>query len=144
MWLESWCRRWVYRLQKVGSDMSKRLLLGFALIVALAAGCFTPSVPIPPPEPEDMSFELDTTTGTATYRADPNPSYGGAIVSIFNRTQGSGSITTANDDGSVDPTPFPGVDGDEVVVMYELGRERAAVCVELHEGRSSSAFECRL
>jgi len=123
--------------------MSTRFATALALVVLLAGACFTPSVPIPPPEPEDMVFSLDADNNTATFSADENQSYAGAVVYVFNRSQGHGVIVTAEPDGSVAPTPaFPGADGDHVVVTYELDTQLTAVCVQLHDGRSSSQFEC--
>ncbi len=124
--------------------MFRRLAIAIA-VVAFVGACNTPSVPIPPPEPEDMAFEIDTDTNVVTYSSSANPSYGGAVVYVFNRSQGIGVITTAESDGSVEPTPpFPGFDGDQIVVTFELESQLAAVCVELHDGASSSAFECDL
>jgi len=124
--------------------MFKRFAIGIA-VLALVGACFTPSVPIPPPEPEDMAFEVDTDTNTVRFSHDANVSYRGAVVYVFNRTQGVGLIVTANSDGSVSPTaPFAGGDGDQVVVTFELETQLAAVCVEIHDGQSSSAFECEL
>jgi hypothetical protein len=109
------------------------------------AGCLTPSVPIPPPEPEKMAFDLDLEAGTARYSFAPDASYGKAVVYVFNRDRGRGVITTANDDGSVDPTePFVAADGDEIVVTFELEAQVASTCVVLHDGPSSSAYECDL
>ena len=123
--------------------MFERLAIGIA-VAALVSACFTPSVPIPPPEPEDMAFILDTDTNTARFSYEPNTSYARAVVYVFNRDQGRGIITTAAANGSVGPTePFPGFDGDQIVITFETETQRAAVCIELHHGQSSSAFECR-
>ena len=115
------------------------------LAVALmgASSCFTPSVPIPPPEPEKMAFEVDLPAGIAQFTYQPNASYANAVVYVFNRDQGVGVITTARDDGSVAPTdPFAAVEGDQVVVSFELEEALASTCVELHPGPSSSEYEC--
>ena len=113
------------------------------LALALAAGCFTPSVPIPPPEPEKITFDLDLGSGSAQFSYPANPSYSGAVVYVFNRDQGEGIITTAGADGSVAPTrPFPAADGDQVVVSFELDEQIGSACVELHDGPSSSEYEC--
>jgi len=114
-----------------------------ALIVLLALpSCVTPSVPIPPPSPERMVFDIDTDLGTATFEYDPDPSYANAVVYVFNRTAGSGVITTAASDGSVISEPFPATDGDEVVISIETAIQLASTCVKIQQGRSSSAFEC--
>lgn len=113
--------------------------------LALAAACVTPSVPIPPPEPERMSFSVDGEGGTARFEYLPSPSYGGAVVYVFNRDRGTGIITTAADDGSVGPTePFPAAGGEQIVVTFELADSLAATCVVLQDGPSSSALECDL
>jgi hypothetical protein len=114
-----------------------------AVLVAGFVACFTPSVPIPPPAPEKMSFVVDFTAGSAQFEYEPSPSYGSAIVYVFNRDKGTGVITTARPDGSVAPTdPFPATDGDEVVITFEVESQLASTCVELHDGPSSSEYEC--
>ena len=113
------------------------------LAIALVGACFTPSVPIPPPEPEKMAFDVDLEAGTAQFTYEPNPLYSNGVVYIFNRDQGVGVITTARGDGSVPPTePFAAVDGDQIVISIELDMPLASTCVELHQGRSSSEYEC--
>lgn len=105
--------------------------------------CVTPSVPIPPPEPEKMVFSYDAMAGTASFAFDPDPSYGGAIVYVFNRNQGLGIIETAAPDGSVGPTrAFSVALGDQVIITFELDTQLSATCVEFQDGRSSSALEC--
>jgi hypothetical protein len=114
-----------------------------ALLVGVA-GCVTPSVPIPPPEPERIAFALDADAGTATFSYGRSV-YQGAVVYVFNRDRGVGVITTAESDGSVAPTaPFAAADGDDVVVTFDRDDQLAAVCVTLHDGPSSSAYECSL
>jgi hypothetical protein len=123
----------------------RRLLVALSLAATLLVGpaCVTPTIPIPPPEPERMTFEVTPDDGTATFRYDPTPSYADAVVYVFNRDTGSGVITTAEPDGSVAPTePFAGVAGDDIVVSFELEGQLGTICVELADGRSSSANEC--
>lgn len=120
-------------------------LLLLVLILGWVSGCLTPSVPIPPPEPERMVFDYDGANGEASFTFDPNPSYGNAIVYVFNRDQGVGIIETATADGSVGPTrTFAGALGDHIVVTFELETQLASTCIELQQGRSSSARECEL
>ncbi len=117
-------------------------VLSAGLLVGLA-GCFTPSVPIPPPEPEKMTFDVDLQAGLAQFSYQANPSYGDAVVYVFNRDKGVGLITTAQPDGSVPPTGgFPAEEYDQVVITFELDTQQASTCVELHDGPSSSEYEC--
>ena len=116
------------------------VLLGIALALA---SCVTPSVPIPPPEPEKMVFAFDALANEAQFTFDPDPSYGGAIVYIFNRNQGVGIIETAAADGSVGPTrTFAANLGDQVLITFDIETQLSTTCVELQDGRSSSALEC--
>lgn len=117
-------------------------LLG-ALSAALVINCATPSVPIPPPAPEHMTFAVDFDLGAATFEYRAFSSYGGAVVYVFNRDAGAGVIATADADGAVGPTdPFPAVEGDEVVVTFELENQFASTCVVLQDGQSSPANRC--
>jgi hypothetical protein len=118
----------------------------FALAVGVSLfSCTTPSVPIPPPEPGNISFSVDIDAGQASFSYRPAPSFANAIVYVFNRDAGVGVITMAEDDGSVAPTqPFAAMDGDEVLVTFELEDQLASTCVVLREGQSSSANECSL
>lgn len=107
---------------------------GAAALLALAATCVTPSVPIPPPDTAKMSFEINAGEGVAQFVYAPDPSYGGAVVYVFNRSIGEGIITTAEDDGSVGPTrPFPAELNDQVVVSFELDEQLSSRCVILGE-----------
>jgi len=112
------------------------------LVLVVASGCVTPSVPVPPPEPELMSFIVDDTAHTVEFSYDPAPSYSLATVYVFNRSRGEGVITTAGVDGSVATNPFPGSTGEEIVVSFELDGDLASTCVRVANGRSSSALEC--
>ncbi len=137
----------VRRLSPSVPALIRSLLLASLLVGLLGlGGCLTPSVPIPPPSPDKMSFSVDTAGGTATYAYDADPSFAGAVVYVFNRSQGVGVITTADAvDGSVAPTaPFRAALGDQVVVTFELDGDLSSTCVEVREGRLSSQFECRL
>lgn len=88
-------------------------------------------------------FALDSDAGTATFQFDPDPSYGGAVVYVFNRDVGEGIITTADIDGSVSQTPpFPAVEGDEIVITFELETQIGSTCVTIRDGRSNSGLEC--
>jgi hypothetical protein len=124
--------------------MSDRFVRVLAVLAVVGlAGCFTPSVPIPPPEPEKMSFGVDLTAGEAQFSYEANASYHDAVVYVFNRDKGEGVITTARTDGSVPSTPpFPAEEYDQIVITFELETQQASTCVELHEGPSSSEYEC--
>ena len=124
--------------------MSKRTaFIAWLFLLWTLTSCVTPSVPIPPPEPERMVFSYDGMAGQASFTFDPDPSYGGAIVYVFNRSQGVGVIETAGADGSVGPTrTFSANLGDQVLVTFELDTQLSATCVEFQDGRSSSALEC--
>jgi hypothetical protein len=119
-----------------------RLLL-LTLLFAGSSACTTPSVTIPPPSPEDIVFALDADAGEVSFSFDPAPSFGNAVVYVFNRDAGVGVITVAENDGSVGATrPFAAVEGDEVVVTFEVVDQLASTCVRVADGRSSSANEC--
>ncbi len=119
-----------------------RLSLLLVLVWGLGA-CVTPSVPIPPPTPDKVIFALDTDTGSATFRFDADASYANAVVYVFNRDVGEGIITTAAADGSVAPTPpFPAIEGDEIVITFELASQISSTCVTIRDGRSNSGLEC--
>ena len=122
-----------------------RAYLLVALTLAVLSSCNTPSVPIPPPEPERMLFAYNAEDAQASFTFDPSPSYAQATVYVFNRSQGIGVIETARDDGSVGPTrPFDADLGDRIIITFELEIQLASTCVELRDGRSSSALECEL
>jgi hypothetical protein len=118
-----------------------RLLTGL-IAVALAAGCITPSIPIPPPEPSAMMFEVDPLAGEATFSYRPTERYADAKVYIFNADQGMGVITTARPDGGVDPTPFPAVIGNQVVITFEMEDDAVSSCVRVTEGTPSALDVC--
>jgi len=108
----------------------------FAIVVTVAAlaGCVTPSIPIPPPDPQQMRFEIDATAGNATFEYPANGNYADAVVYVFNRTAGSGIITTARADGSVGPTdPFPATLDDEIAITFENDVQIVSTCVVLTE-----------
>ena len=90
-----------------------------------------------------MVFIFDPVAGEARFTFDPDPSYSGAIVYVYNRDLGVGIIETADVDGSVGPTrTFAASLGDSVVITFELATQLSTTCVEFQEGRSSSALEC--
>jgi hypothetical protein len=111
------------------SIRSHALVTLAALLVA--AGCITPSIPIPPPSPERMVFDLDATGGTATFAYPPDDNYAEAIVHVFNRTLGEGVITTAASDGRITTSPFPADLGNEVSVTIEADEQTVSTCVVL-------------
>jgi hypothetical protein len=115
-----------------------------ALVLALgAAACNTPSVPIPPPSPDDVFFEVDADEAFGRFSHQPRADFASAIVYVFNRDVGRGVITTANPDGSVDPTdPFPAVAGDRILITFEVETQLTSICLELRPGRSSAEHRC--
>ena len=119
---------------------------GAILAVLLAfSACNTPSVPIPPPRPDLMTFALDTDASTVSFQYDDNADYGGAVVYLYNRDLGEGIITTADDAGRVmSSQPFPGTEGDDVIVTFEVEAQLGSTCVTLREGRASAADLCSL
>lgn len=125
--------------------LAQRLTFAAALAALAAAGCATPSVPVPPPRAESISFEVDAEAGTARFSYGPSPDFAGALVYVLDRDKGVGVITTAEDDGSVAPTdPFPADPGDDIVVTFQRDDQLSAICVQLADGPSSPARECEL
>jgi len=115
------------------------------LALALGISCISPTIPIPPPEPSAMTFtDVDPVAGVASFSYEPQATYAGAVVYVFNRDQGEGVITTADpDDGSVAPTrPFPAVEEDEIVVTFEVDGQLATTCVRLRAGPSDASRRC--
>lgn len=116
-------------------------IVGAALAALLGAGCVTPSIPIPPPEAELMTFAIDTTAGTASFSYDSEPSYADAIVYVFNRTLGSGIITTARPDGSVGPTqPFPAAPTQSIRITFETDEITVGACVVIQADGTAAPF----
>lgn len=114
-----------------------------AALVATSAACVTPSVPIPPPDIAKMSIEIDVEQGSVQFAYAPDPSYGGALVYLFNETIGEGIITTARDDGSVGPTePFAAAPNDRLIVTFEIDEQLSSRCVVI--GDSQPLLECDL
>jgi hypothetical protein len=121
----------------------RRAPIVLLLLVALG-GCVTPSFPVPPPEPEAIVFSLDPVAGMATFRADPEPEWAFARVTITDTTSGYGVIVPAEANGEVLETPpFRAEDGDLILIEYELDDQAGGLCLILHDGRSSSEFRCR-
>jgi hypothetical protein len=120
-----------------------KLCLLAALAAGTLAGCTSHSIPIPPPDPEKVFFSLDLDAGAATFRYGGDPVYGGATVYVFNRQAGEGIITTAGSDGSVmATTPFPAMQGDEVVISVEAEGQLSSVCLEMRDGQSGNDQRC--
>ncbi len=126
----------------------KRFVLAAILVSAVVAGsatgCFVPSVPVPPPEPGAMSFELNTEQGTATYQANLGNNWPNTKVIIFVEETGEGVVATSDATGRVGPTqPFRASDNDTVQIEFRReDGEESGVCLKLHDGPSSSNFEC--
>jgi hypothetical protein len=90
-----------------------------------------------------MTFEVDVDAGAARFAYQGTSSYAFAVVYVFNRDQGEGIITTADERGAVAASqPFPAQEGDEVVVSFELESQFASTCVRLRDGPSSSSQKC--
>jgi hypothetical protein len=91
-----------------------------------------------------MSFAVDEIAGTATYAAGRDALFSGALVYVFNRTQGVGVITTAELDGSVAPTmPFAASlspTPDAILVTYQVGDDLVSACAVLAQGTPTT--EC--
>ena len=116
-----------------------------SILVALvaASACVTPSVPIPPPDVAKMTVEIDAEQGTVQFAYAPDPSYGGAVVYLFNESIGEGIITTARDDGSVGPTePFAAAINDRLIVTFEIDEQLSSRCVLV--GETQPLIECDL
>lgn len=112
-------------------------------LVAASAVCVTPSVPIPPPDVAKMTVEIDAEQGLVQFAYAPDPSYGGAVVYLFNESIGEGIIATARDDGSVGPTePFAAEIDDRLIVTFELDEQLSSRCVII--GESRPLIECDL
>jgi hypothetical protein len=128
--------------------MLRRLILMAACASALsAAGCITPSIPIPPPDPEMMTFTVtlptDGAVGAATFSYPPNENYGGSVVYVYDRSRDEGVIGHANDDGSVAPTQsFPAALGDAVDVTFQREDQTVSICILLQQGQQSSTAYC--
>lgn len=121
----------------------RRLALALLAAAVLAAGCITPSIPLPPPDASAMTFTLDASAGTAFFQADRQVDWGDAKVSVYDEDSGYGVIVRANPDGSVDPTPsFIAREGDRVFVSYEVDDQAAGLCLVLHHGRASDGWSC--
>jgi hypothetical protein len=119
-----------------------------AVIVALtlAAGCVTPSIPIPPPDPSEMDFDIATDTdGTSnavlTYPVDIN--YSGGFVYVLNHNTELGIFQAVNADDSIGPTqPLAATLGDQVVVSIEAGPQTVSTCVVLQQGHQDPGSYC--
>lgn len=124
------------------SSLSTVAVAALALLFA-AGACNTPSVPIPPPRPDDVFFEVDPDEAFGRFSHGPRADFGDAIVYVFNRDVGRGVISTANPDGSVDPTDtFPAIAGDRILITFEVETQLASICLKLEPGRSSAEHRC--
>lgn len=115
-----------------------------ALVGGAIAGCITPSVPVPPPSAEAQSFAIDGASGTATYQGSLGSDWTNSWVVVLVERTGDGVVARSDATGVVAPTdPFLAVEGDIVNIEYERDDgERAALCLILHPGPSSSNYEC--
>jgi hypothetical protein len=124
----------------VESSVVKRVLI----VVALLAGCFVPSVPVPPPAPEASTFALDTMMGTIRYSANYGNDWANSWVVIRCEETGQGAVTRSDAGGRVaDSEPFACLEGDHVFVDLERDDgPRIGFCLIVHDGPSNDNFEC--
>lgn len=125
----------------------RRLLALIALVAGTlgAAGCVTPSIPIPPPDPALMTFELQGEVGNtfASFAYPTHPTLVDAVVFVYNRDKGEGVIRDANPDGSVGPTqPLRADLGDQMVVSFQRDDQTASTCVRLKDGAQNGTSYC--
>lgn len=83
-----------------------------------AAGCTSPTLPLPPPNLSELRLDNDQVTveGTAT---------AGAMVFVWNRDLGEGAITEAEADGGYFMAVVPGDEGHVIVVWSQLDDEQS-------------------
>jgi YD repeat-containing protein len=113
----------------------------------VAAGCITPSIPIPPPDPELMTFVVTgdgaNTSATFAYPADHN--YENSVVFVYNLDRGLGIIEASRPDGSVGPTrPVSAVLRDQIVVTFQRDDQSMSTCIRLRNGQQSATDYCNL
>lgn len=113
------------------------------LALALLAGCFAPSVPVPPPGTEVMSFEINETDMTASYSAALGPDWASSWVIVLVERTGDGEVARSNATGFVTTAPFSAVVGDTALVRFERDDgEQAGVCVVIRDGQLSDNDQC--
>ena len=122
-----------------------RRIAVIVLLVLLGAGCVTPPIPIPPPDPAMMTFAVtvqgDMSTATFSYPAKAD--YGGALVYVFNRDQGTGIIEQARPDGSVGPTrPVSARVNEQIVISFQLEDQSVSTCIRLRDGQQDPTNFC--
>jgi hypothetical protein len=73
--------------------VSSRVVLALTLVLgAVAAGCNSPTLPLPPPSVSALEYTNDQVTVEGNAIA-------GSLVFAYNQTAGSGAIYQAEDDG---------------------------------------------
>jgi hypothetical protein len=134
-----------WRLLKIQERESvKPLLVSVILLTGAVAACYAPSVPVPPPGPESMTFTLEAETGMARYQANLGTDWANAWVTVYDDTSGKGVIDRSDATGHVGPTtPWQAHEGDQVRIQFDRddGPE-SGVCLILHNGPSSTSYEC--
>jgi hypothetical protein len=124
----------------------RRTLLALSLALPLplfAAGCDSPSVPLPPPDLTSFSFGL-TEPGLLQVTGAANPRHSEARMYFYNLTGGEGNITTAGGDGSFLTDPFPGVVGDRMQMYYDRpdGERSEGICGDVQLGVTLTSIRC--
>jgi hypothetical protein len=116
------------------------------LVIAVFAGCITPSIPIPPPDPTDINATLtiDANITSASFSYPATPAYVGGVCEVYDRATGHGTIDAANADGSCGPTtPIADVKlGDNVVFTIVNGTQTVSTCVVLRDGAQDPTAYC--
>jgi hypothetical protein len=118
------------------------LKMALALVVFLAGGCNTPTIPIPPPQEEKITFTIDEPARTAVFAYDGEESYSDAWVYILNLTQGSHDTVQADPQGNVMSAPFEAVLDDQVDVTFRREDEFSSICVLLRPPPLTDADLC--
>ena len=124
-------------------------LLG-TLLLALAGGCNTPTIPLPPPEPREFAITITNPTEVVV-AGDPIQQRANARFEIFNSTTGRGLIVRAGADGAFTAPAVPATTGDRIELSYQLGAaesdyESGILCVVVPSapgGELSEANRCQ-
>jgi hypothetical protein len=111
-----------------------------------AAGCVTPSIPIPPPDASMMTFGVTTDPSSgaitsASLEYPPTDIYRGGLVYVFNRSVGHGIIELVNADGSIGPTtPVEATSGHSLVITVENDDQTVSTCITLRDDATAGNY----